>query len=162
MRITMMIRITSRTINAGLVALALLPVFRQCADARQNGGAQWSWQESQAKVLPTGDLEWTPKTFQFKRGKSVRYIDFEAGDDSNEGLSKEKPWKHHPWDPAATGQAKLCRGVHTYIFKQGILYRGQLEAGESGAPNDPIILTSEPDWGKGPAVICGSEIVKGW
>jgi hypothetical protein len=124
--ITNMIRIMSRMINAGFVALALLPVFRQCADAAQNGGAKWSWQEPQAKVLPTGDLEWTPKAFQFKRGKSVRYIDFEAGDDLNDGLSKEKPWKHHPWDPAALGQAKLCCGIHTYIFKQGIVYRGQL------------------------------------
>jgi hypothetical protein len=157
-----MIRITGRTIYAGFVTLALISVFRQGADARQNGGAKWSWQEPQAKVLATGDLEWTPKGFQFKRGKSVRYIDFEAGDDANEGLSKEKPWKHHPWDPAATEQAKVCRGIHTYIFKQGVIYRGQLEAGESGAPNDPIILTREPDWGKGPAVICGSEIVKGW
>jgi hypothetical protein len=157
-----MIRITSRPINTGLIALALLSVFCQCADAQQNGSAKWSWQEPQAKVLPTGDLEWTPKVFQFKRGKSVRYIDFEAGDDSNDGLSKQKPWKHHPWDSAATEQAKLCRGIHTYIFKQGIIYRGQLEAGESGAPNDPIILTRDPDWGKGPAVICGSEIVKGW
>jgi len=74
------------TLNAGFVALALLSVSRQGADAGQNGDAKWSWQEPQAKVLPTGDLEWTPKAFQFKRGQSVRYIDFEAGDDSGDGL----------------------------------------------------------------------------
>lgn len=91
LRIATMIRITSRTIKAGFVALALLPIFCQCAEAQQNSGAKWSWQEPQAKVLPTGDLEWTPKPFQFKRGKSVRYIDFEAGDDSNDGISKENP-----------------------------------------------------------------------
>jgi len=38
--------------------------------------AQWSWREPQAKVLPTGDLEWAPKTFEFKAGESVRYEAF--------------------------------------------------------------------------------------
>ena len=39
---------------------------------------KWSWQEPQAKVLPTGDLEWAPRPFEFKAGESVRYIDFDV------------------------------------------------------------------------------------
>ena len=122
----------------------------------------WSWQEPQAKVLPTGDLEWAPKVFEFKAGESVRYIDFDSGNDDNDGLSKQTPWKHHPWDPHAGGKAKACSGVHTYVFKQGVVYRGEMEARESGTAERPIILTRDPSWGSGPAVICGSETVTGW
>ena len=123
---------------------------------------RWSWQEPQAKVLPTGDLQWAPKPFEFRPGASVRYIDFAAGNDANDGLSKQTAWKHHPWDPNATGNAKACSGVHTYVFKQGVVYRGEMNADESGAESNPIILTRDPTWGSGPAVICGSEKVGGW
>lgn len=124
--------------------------------------ARWSWQEPQAKVLPTGDLQWAPKPFEFETSGSLRYIDFDSGDDDNDGRSKAKPWKHHPWDPNATGQARNGRGLHTYIFKQGVVYRGELQANESGTQASPIILTRDPSWGTGPAVICGSEVVTGW
>ena len=124
--------------------------------------ARWSWQEPQAKVLPTGDLEWTPKPFEFKAGESIRYIDFESGNDANDGLSKQTPWKHHPWDPGAGGKAADCKGAQTYVFKQGVDYRGELNANESGTTDAPIILTRDPFWGEGPAVICGSEAVTGW
>ncbi len=70
--------------------------------------APYSWQQPQAKVLPTGDLQWAPKPFEFKPGASIRYIDFASGNDANDGLSKQTPWKHHPWDPNATGNAKAC------------------------------------------------------
>ncbi len=123
---------------------------------------RWSWQRPQAKVVPTGDLEWAAEAFDFTAGASVRYIDFESGDDSNDGHSKQSPWRHHPWDPHATGRAKACSGVHTYVFKQGVTYRGELEANESGTSAAPIVLTRDPSWGDGPAVICGSEVVTGW
>jgi hypothetical protein len=122
----------------------------------------FSWQQPQAKVLPTGELEWAPHAFEFKPAEAVRYIDFDSGNDSNDGLSKQTPWKHHPWDPNATDKAKACSGVHTYIFKQGVAYRGEINANESGSDSEPIILTRDPSWGTGPSVICGSEVVKGW
>lgn len=143
-----------------LAVLTMLIAAHGAAQAQT--GARWSWQEPQAKVAPTGDLEWAPKAFEFKTGKAVRYIDFESGSDASDGLSKQTPWKHHPWDPNATGKAAACKGVVTYIFKQGVDYRGELNASESGAANDPIILTRDPSWGEGPAVICGSEAVTGW
>jgi hypothetical protein len=124
--------------------------------------ARWSWQEAQATVLPTGDLEWAPRPFVFKAGASVRYIDFDSGNDANDGLSRQTPWKHHPWDPNAGGKAAACKGVQTYVFKQGVVYRGEMNAKESGAADAPIILTRDPSWGQGPAVLCGSEAVTGW
>ena len=70
--------------------------------------AEYSWQKPHAKVLPNGDLEWVPMPFSFVAGESVRYIDFKGGSDANDGRSREAPWKHHPWDPEATGQAAAC------------------------------------------------------
>jgi len=143
-----------------IATLALLIAAHSAVYAQNT--ARWSWQEPQTKVLPTGDLEWAPQPFEFKPGASVRYIDFESGNDAGDGLSKQTPWKHHPWDPAATGLARACKGVHTYVFKQGVIYRGEMNARESGTADEPIILTRDPSWGEGPAVICGSEAVTGW
>ncbi len=66
----------------------------------------------------------------------MRYIDFEAGDDGNAG-TKAAPWKHHPWDGDAAGKAKACEGIHTYVFKRGVIYRGHLLADDSGEPATP-------------------------
>ena len=149
-------RVWPVAISAIMVSAALLIAYASEPPAR------WSWQEPQAKVVPTGDLAWTPHPFHFEPGQSPRYIDFESGSDGNTGATKEVPWKHHPWDPAATGQAKACKGAHTYVFKQGVVYRGEMDANESGTPAAPIVLTRDPSWGSGKAVICGSEVVSGW
>jgi hypothetical protein len=122
---------------------------------------QTSWQDPKARVLPTGDLEWQPKPFVYVAGDSIRYIDFESGNDANPG-TRQEPWKHHPWDPAAKGQAAASKGVDTYVFKRGVVYRGEMFVRESGKPGHPIRLTSDPVWGKGEAVIVGSERVAGW
>ena len=86
--------------------------------------AEYSWQQAHAQVLPGGDLKWKPAPFAFEPGASARYIDFAGGSDSNSGQTKALPWKHHPWDPAARGVAAACTGVHTYVFKRGVAYRG--------------------------------------
>ncbi|MFW6189020.1 MAG: LamG-like jellyroll fold domain-containing protein [Planctomycetota bacterium] len=143
-----------------LALTALVGSLSACA-APQQGGT-YSWQKPHAKVLPSGDLEWAPHPFEFVPGDSVRYIDFEGGDDAAGGRSKEQAWKHHPWDPNATGRAAQASGPHTYVFKRGVYYRGALYPDESGRPEDPIRLTSDPEWGEGEAVICGSEKVTGW
>ena len=49
-----------------LAMLALLFVAPGVVGAQN--GARWSWQEPQAKVLPTGDLQWAPQPFEFKPG----------------------------------------------------------------------------------------------
>lgn len=140
--------------------LTLLALASSVANAQD--AARWSWQKPHAKVLPTGDLEWAPEPFAYRPGASVRYIDFASGDDANDGLSRQNPWKHHPWDPGARGRAAACKGIHTYVFKQGVDYRGELNAHESGTAETPIVLTRDPSWGEGPAVLSGSEAVTGW
>ena len=123
--------------------------------------AQYSWQEPHAKVLPTGDLEWAPKPFVFQKGESIRYVDYEGGSDANDGLTKNAPWKHHPWDSAAEGNAEACSGIHTYVFKQGVIYRGRLVGKESGEAGNPIRLTRDPSWGIGEAMLFGSQRLRG-
>lgn len=124
--------------------------------------SRWSWDTAAAEVSPTGDLVWKPLPFHFEAGKSVRYIDFDAGDDANDGATKAKPWKHHPWDPAAQGQSRASTGTQTYVFKRGVVYRGSLRPRESGSEGDPIRLTSDPTWGKGEAILSGAEVITGW
>ncbi len=141
-----------------LVTLACLVGFAALCGAAET----YSWQKPYAKVDPKGNLTWAPQMFAFEKGQTVRYIDFAGGNDANPGTSPDKAWKHHPWDPQATGQAKAARGVDTYVFKRGVVYRGNLVVRESGRPGDPIRLTSDPSWGQGDAVICGSELVSGW
>lgn len=130
-----------------------------CAAAAE---ARWSWQEPYAEVNGKGDLKWNPRPFEFEQSASVRYIDFENGDDASSGDAREKAWKHHPWDPQATGKAASGGGIHTYVFKRGVVYRGHLRVKDAGRESDPIRLTSDPSWGNGDAVIYGSEHVTQW
>ncbi|MFP4579447.1 MAG: LamG domain-containing protein [Candidatus Sumerlaeia bacterium] len=118
---------------------------------------EYSWQKPHAKVLPTGDLEWAPEPYQFSVEGAPAYIDYEAGNDNNDGLTKDTAWKHHPWDPAATGRAKAGR-ADVYIFKGGVTYRGNIVV-PSGASAK---LLRDPEWGEGEARIYGSEIVTQW
>ncbi len=121
----------------------------------------FSWQEQHAKILPTGNLEWQPQPFEFKAGPSVRYIDFENGDDNNDGLTKQAAWKHHPWDKNATALAKAGGGVHTYVFKNGVVYRGGITVAVSGMEDNPIRFTADPSWGEGKAMFYGSVPING-
>ncbi|MFH0756742.1 MAG: LamG-like jellyroll fold domain-containing protein [Bacteroidota bacterium] len=123
----------------------------------------YSWEQSHVKFLPGGDMEWQPEEFAFTPGPSVRYIDYEEGNDANDGLTKLTPWKHHPWDAGATGNALSCTGIHTYVFKRGVVYRGVLTARSSGTLLEPIRLTSDPSWGSGEACFYGSRrLTGGW
>lgn len=123
--------------------------------------ATYSWQQAHAEMSPTGDITWSPQAFTFERGDSVRYIDYEGGQDSRDGLTRETAWQHHPWDSQASDAAKQCRGIHTYIFKQGVNYRGALHSRDSGERDAPIRLTCDPAWGTGEAVITGAERITG-
>ena len=64
--------------------------------------------------------------------------------------------------PRRPAGPRLCGGIHTYVFKCGVDYRGELSVREAGKPGDPIRLTRDPGWGQGPAVLCGSERITGW
>ncbi len=117
---------------------------------------EYSWQKSHANVLPTGDLEWAPEPYTFKAGKTVRYIDYEAGSDANDG-TKSNPWKHHPWDASATGTAKTGK-ADTFIFKAGVVYRGELKVPQGVSAQ----LTRDSSWGEGEAWVYGSETAANW
>src|SRR5262245_43301610 len=138
---------------ARLLMLAVRSVPALGAEGDQTMLTRWSWQETYVEVDPKGDLKWKPRPFIFEKGDSARYIDFEAGDDANSGESPETSWKHHPWDPNAMGKSASTRGVHTYVFKRGIAYRGRLVVKDAGRPRQPIRLTSDPAWGSGEAVL---------
>ncbi len=127
------------------------------AIATSAGAAEYSWQRPHAEVLATGELKWAPSPYAFEAAGEVRYIDYDAGDDANPGTSKDKAWKHHPWDRQAGGVAAKGAGPLTYVFKGGVIYRGQLNADESGQPGKPIRLTWDPDWGQGRPWFLGSE-----
>jgi hypothetical protein len=147
-----------RTIFAGYVLCSL------AAWAVQNTNAPapaFSWQKPHARVLPTGDLAWAPTPYVFAPGPVTRYIDFQNGNDTNDGRTPRTPWQHHPWDRKAYGNAAACSGPVTYVFKGGVAYRGKLMANESGAPGNPIRLVSDPAWGAGPALIVGSSTITG-
>ncbi len=147
------------------VALLTVTILAVCSSGPWGvdaGAAEYSWQRPHARVLPRGDLEWAPQPFEFQAGDVVRCIDYEGGDDANPG-TKARPWKHHPWDPAATGRAARASGPITYLFKRGVIYRGRLLADESGEPGNPVRLTSDPDWGEGEAAFYGSRRIEdGW
>ncbi|MFW5830313.1 MAG: hypothetical protein ACOCXA_08645, partial [Planctomycetota bacterium] len=80
--------------------------------------ATYSWQEIPATIDATGDLHWAPTSYQHTVGSQVRYIDYEGGNDNNDGTSTSSAWKHHPWDHNATANAAACSGPITYIFKR--------------------------------------------
>ena len=94
----------------------------------------YSWQQPHAKVLPQGDLEWTPTPFEPAKGPQVRYIDYDAGDDQADGTTPQTAWKHHPWDRQATDKAAAFEGIATYVFKRG---RGD-RADRQGRRGDPV------------------------
>jgi len=108
----------------------------------------------------TTEIRWMPEPFKFTAGKSVRYIDFETGNDTNEG-TKAAPWKHHPWDAEAAGKAAATMGAHTYAFKGGVTYRGALTGRESGTAAEPIRLTTDPTWGTGRAILSAAHGISG-
>ncbi|MBD3242569.1 MAG: hypothetical protein GF331_18410 [Chitinivibrionales bacterium] len=147
----------SRKITVPVRLIAVTIVLAATAHA-----GPYSWELPHAAVETSGALDWQPQPFVYHQGASVRYIDFADGDDSADGTSPATAWKHHPWDRNAEGLAAQAQGVHTYVFKRGVVYRGRLLPDESGAPDNPIRLTSDTAWGAGEAVLAGSEAVSGW
>jgi len=139
------------------IAFSLIISVFMMLGCTSSSEVEYSWQKPQATVTETGAVLWKPEPFKDNvKGQQVRYIDYENGDDSNDGLSKNSPWKHHPWDYNASGKARESSGVKTYVFKRGVFYRGQLYARESGTAGQPIRLTSTANWGTGEAVFTGS------
>jgi len=80
---------------------------------------------------------------------TIYYVDFDAGADTNTGL-QGKPWKHCPGDPNAqdvASKTNLESGDAVY-FRNGVVYRGQIELKWSGASGSPINYLGNM-WDKG-------------
>jgi len=89
------------------------------------------------------------------------YVDYESGDDSNNGTSTGSPWKHAPWDSRATGTAdstSLSAG-DSLLFNRGTIYDSDGATGDlfavddDGSPSNQIVVGA---YGTGdPPIIVG-------
>ena len=96
----------------------------------------------------------------------VYHVDYEAGDDANDGLSTDAPLRHAPGDASAAGRAaevELEPG-DVVRFKGGVAYRGTIEVPASGRAGAPIVYDGNTDgaWGEGPAILDGSDLIEDW
>jgi len=113
------------------------------ARVSRSRGDDVSWQAPQAKVRTRAI--WSGRRSRCLRTRaSVRYIDYEGGNDANED-QQGWPWKHHPWT-AGHGQDAAARRAHLCV--QARFVYAALLAKESGQAGDPIRLTSDPSWGR--------------
>ncbi len=71
---------------------------------------------------------WAQKTY---------YIDSQNGDDNNDGLSKDTPWKSHTMVSTVTFQPG-----DTIAFRRGSQFTGPIQFTESGTEQNPIVITS--------------------
>jgi len=91
------------------------------------------------------------------------YVDFDSGNDANDGVSKNTAWKRAPGDPEANGQAAAVQLQPGDVvqFKGGVVYRGGVDINASGAPGQRIAFRGD-GWGEAPAIIDGSDLITGW
>lgn len=93
---------------------------------------------------------------------AIYYVDYDGGSDTANGTSVETAWKHCPGDPAATGNpgSATLQGGDCVRFRGGVVYRGQITAGQSGGVGNPISYQGNK-WGISRAVFDGSELLTG-
>ena len=85
------------------------------------------------------------------------YVDFNDGNDSNNGTSTSTPFKHSPGDDLAIGTADITILSHgdSVILKGGIIYTGEIDIDWSGSLAGGYITydgdsgTIVPRWGLG-------------
>jgi peptidoglycan/xylan/chitin deacetylase (PgdA/CDA1 family) len=94
---------------------------------------------------------------------AVYYIDYENGDDANDGLSPNTPKKHHPLDKD-NGWSITDNTGHTIYMKKGVIYRGGLNVTKSGASStDRLTTTYSDSFGTGGLPeFRGAHIYTGW
>jgi parallel beta-helix repeat protein len=87
------------------------------------------------------------------------YVDFDSGNDANDGIAPAAPWEHAPGDPNAMGKAasKTLGPGDTVLFKGGVVYRGRIVLSRSGSSNGKVTYKGD-GWGNGKAVMEGAEV----
>ena len=80
------------------------------------------------------------------------YVDYLNGDDLNDGLTVNTPFKHCPGDPSASSNAALTSLIPgtTVLFKSDIEYLGQVLIPTSGTSSNEIVFKGD-EWGLGKA-----------
>lgn len=74
------------------------------------------------------------------------YVDYDGGDDTNNGTSDATPFKHCPGDPSATDNADITLADgDTIYFKKGVTYLGEIRTNQN---NITYTITT---WGAGDA-----------
>jgi hypothetical protein len=134
--------------------------YAENEDFFQAEDGAYLWQTEQAEVLERGDLAHRPEPFAYRPGNSIRYIDYENGNDEYPG-TPDQPWKHHPWDVDAPEFLREREPADTYVFKRGVVYRGVIHIHPDRARASSARLTSDPSWGEGDAILAGSKRVPG-
>jgi hypothetical protein len=90
------------------------------------------------------------------------YVDYDTGNDANNGTTSSTPFKHCKFDAQATGAAAAVSPAagDTWIFKGSVVYYGNLNITTSGTSGSRITLKSghvaSPQWGTGYAVLDGT------
>jgi hypothetical protein len=87
---------------------------------------------------------------------NAHWVDFQNGNDNNDGNTKATAWKHAPGDPNATGVAAAYRPAagDQIVFAAGSRYFGSITAEVSGTDAAPITYTGESE--SVPSVIDGT------
>lgn len=86
------------------------------------------------------------------------FIDYENGDDSNDGLTELTAWKHGPQWPGSTARAAMFSPLpgDTYKFKGGVVYEGRISTMRgSHDPDQPVTYIGD-DWGPKRAILTDS------
>lgn len=90
---------------------------------------------------------------------STYYVDYDSGNDTNNGTATGTPWKHSPGDDNATDNASCSlQADDIVIFKGGVSYVGRIDLDVSGTSGHPITYdgNSAGTWGTGKAIIDGT------
>ncbi|MBP7737057.1 MAG: right-handed parallel beta-helix repeat-containing protein [Spirochaetes bacterium] len=98
-------------------------------------------------------------------GAATYYVDFDGGNDANDGRTATTPWKHCPGDDNATGipATTTLQPGNMVVFRGGVRYRGSITLQSGGAADNPIVFKGDcAGFGSGQAVLDGSEQLTGW
>ncbi len=92
--------------------------------------------------------------------QTTYYIDFENGQDTNNGTSETSPWKHCPGDVNATDIPNSYTPVpgDKFVFRGGVVYEGSIYL-NNGGEADNYVIFSGSEWGSEKAIIDGSNIL---
>ncbi|NLX60087.1 MAG: hypothetical protein GXY74_13495 [Phycisphaerae bacterium] len=84
---------------------------------------------------------------------AVYYIDYASGSDANSGLTKQAPWKRHPYMQNFAGTYTAGAGDE-FVFKGGVTWPSEcfgLIVTQGGSEQAPMVYTVDETWYSGGA-----------